>query len=91
MSGYAFPWIVKVPPNTESPFGPSTPAAGLHFALGLSKREQYASMALQGLLANPGGPVQASSQAGWGYANCDHAFVAREAVALADALIEALK
>lgn len=58
---------------------------------GLTKRELIAAMALQGLLSNPGGPVQSSSMKGWDpCTNCTHAQVAQEANAFADALIAEL-
>ena len=33
--------------------------------VGLTKREQIAAMALQGLLSNSGGPIQESPMSGW--------------------------
>lgn len=47
----------------------------------------FALAALQGLLANPGGPVQASVQQGFNLANCTHADVACVAYRFADAMV----
>lgn len=59
---------------------------------GLTKRELIAAMALQGLLSNPGGPVQASSVRGWRpCTNCTYAEVAQEAAAFTDALLHTLE
>ena len=58
-----------------------------YVARGLTKREHFAGLALQGLLANSGGPIQANSLNGWGLANGTAEDVARVAVAAADALI----
>jgi hypothetical protein len=58
---------------------------------GLTKREYFAGLAMQGLLSNPGGPVQANCSNGWqSTTNCSRADVAGEAVAYADALLAAL-
>lgn len=57
---------------------------------GMTKRERYALAAMQGLLANSGGPIQANHASGWIYTNCEPGDVARESVALADALIAEL-
>lgn len=59
---------------------------------GTSKREEFAKAFLAGLLANPGGPVQASQSCGWqSTTNCTREIVAMEAVAYADALLAALQ
>lgn len=59
---------------------------------GLTKRELIAAMALQGLLSNPGGPVQASSMSGWTpVTNCTHGDVAKEAIEFADAMLAELE
>ena len=61
------------------------------FCTGLTKREAFAMAMLQGLLSNPGGPVQASPRSGWLSAvNCCRGQVAQEAVYYADALLEEL-
>lgn len=57
---------------------------------GLTKRELFAAMAMQGLLSNAGGPYQASEQSGWRIVNCTQKQVAQECVDMADALIAEL-
>jgi hypothetical protein len=57
---------------------------------GTTKREHFAAQAMAGLCANPGGPFQACNHHGWGLVNCDHSAIAKEAVQLADALLDAL-
>ena len=57
---------------------------------GLTKREHFAIEAMKGLLANPGGPIQASAQCGWSLTNCKREDVAGAAVRFADALIAEL-
>lgn len=47
----------------------------------------FALAALQGLLANPGGPVQASAHQGFNLVNCTHADVASLAYRFADAMV----
>lgn len=58
---------------------------------GLTKRERFAMAAMQGLLSNSGGPVQANSRSGTGYCNCDAEGVAKWAVENADALLKELE
>lgn len=53
-------------------------------------RAYLAAKAMQGLLANPGGPIQASGMSGWGFTNCEAEHVARLAVGMADLLIAEL-
>ena len=57
---------------------------------GLTKRELFAAMAMQGLLSNAGGPYQASEQSGWRIVNCTQKQVAQECVDMADALLAEL-
>lgn len=65
--------------------------AGSLLETGLTKRELIAAMAMQGLLSNPGGPVQASNASGWqSTTNCSHGDVSNEAVQFADALLAEL-
>ena len=54
-----------------------------------NRRDMFAAQSLTGLCANSGGPYQANSQSGWGLVNCTAASIAREAYALADAMIAA--
>lgn len=55
----------------------------------MALRDDFAAAALQGLVANPGGPIQENSRSGWGYANTTPDGVATEAYALADAMLRA--
>ena len=57
----------------------------------MTLREYYAGLAMQGLLANAGGPIQGNGMSAWSYANCDADTVAGFCVAQADALIAALQ
>lgn len=54
---------------------------------GMTLRQHYAGLAMQGLLANPGGPYQANRTSGWGLVNVTHETLARECRYMADALI----
>lgn len=58
-----------------------------YMSTGITLRQHFAGLAMQGLLANSGGPIQANSLNGWGLANGTAEDVARVAVAAADALI----
>lgn len=57
--------------------------------LGMSLRDYFAAKAMQGLLANPGGPIQANGMNGWSLTNCTGADVAMMAYAMADAMLAA--
>jgi hypothetical protein len=59
-------------------------------SLGLTKREHFAGLAMQGLLANSGGVIQSNSQSGFGWCNCDDSQLAELSVTCADALLAAL-
>lgn len=54
------------------------------------QRFHAAVAAMQGLLANPGGPIQANGMSGWGFCNCDGNQVAEVAVSMADTLLAEL-
>lgn len=56
-------------------------------ANGLTKREYFAAMAMQGLLANAGGPIQQNGSTGWGLTNVTWDQVAGVARRAADALL----
>lgn len=56
---------------------------------GLSLRDYFAAKALQGLLANPGGPIQRHEMHGWGFTNCNPDNVAATAYGMADAMLAA--
>lgn len=47
-------------------------------------RDEFAMAALSGLLANPGGPIQASERCGWDLTNCSTPQVVAFAYAVAD-------
>lgn len=57
---------------------------------GLTTREYFAAMAMQGLLANAGGPIQQNGSTGWGLTNVTHEQVAGVACRFADALLAEL-
>jgi len=56
---------------------------------GMTLRDWFAGQVLAGLLANPGGPIQANARCGWGLENCKESDVAGYAYHIADAMIEA--
>lgn len=58
--------------------------------MGMDIRTTIATKMMQGLISNPGGPVQRNEMNGWAFTNCSHQDVAEFSVALADALIEEL-
>ncbi|WP_353367563.1 hypothetical protein [Acidovorax sp. FG27] len=55
----------------------------------MTLRDYFAAKALQGLLANPGGPVQASTAQGWAIVNCTVDQLGDEAYGIADAMLRA--
>ena len=67
------------------------PRDGVYCQHGITLRAHIATQIMAGLVANPGGPIQANGMTGWGYANCIPIQVAGHAVELADALIAALE
>jgi len=58
---------------------------------GLTKREAFIKAAMQGLLANPGGPVQANSMRGFDYCNCGPEQIAQMSADIADAHLALLE
>lgn len=58
---------------------------------GVSLRAYFAAKIMQGLLANPGGPIQACPRSGWSLCNISMPRLADEAVGMADELISALE
>ena len=58
-------------------------------ALGMTLRDYFAAKAMQGLLANPGGPIQANGMSGWNWCNCTVESVADFAWHIADAMLKA--
>lgn len=72
--------------------GPAFPtvSASVHLPHhGMTLRDWFAGMALQGLLANPGGPIQANGMSGWSFTNCEDNDVAKLTWILADAMLAA--
>lgn len=58
---------------------------------GLTKREQFAAMAMQGLLSNSGGVIQSNRMTGFYWCNTDAKGMAGLAVECADALLKELE
>ena len=56
------------------------PSAGTYFATGLTKREHFAGLAMQGLLSNANGLIQANSQAGFANSIAELAFSCADAL-----------
>jgi len=56
---------------------------------GMTLRDYFAAAALQGMLANSGGPIQANSLDGWGIVNTTRKDVASDAYIFADAMLAA--
>ena len=75
-------------PNTNPETYP-TPCP-INYGHGLTKREHFAGLAMQGILANSGGVIQSNSQSGFGWCNCDDSQLAELSVTCADALLAEL-
>lgn len=75
-------------PNSNPETYP-TPCA-INYGAGLTKREMFAMHAMQGILSNSGGVIQANSRSGTGWCNCDASGLAQWSVECADALLEEL-
>lgn len=58
---------------------------------GLTKREMFAMHAMQGLLSNSGGVVQANCVHGTGFCNSDEVSLAQWSISCADALLKELE
>ena len=58
---------------------------------GLTKREMFAMHAMQGILSNSGGVIQANSRSGTGWCNCDASGLAQWSLECADALLAELE
>ena len=54
---------------------------------GMSLRDYFAAKAMQGILANPGGAVQANSACGWSLCNCSFDDVAEFSYQIAEAML----
>jgi hypothetical protein len=79
--------------STANNGGPAFPFAGsdghsLNDS-GMTLRDYLAAKAMQGLLANPGGPIQANPMNGWCFTNCTAEQVARVCIDMADAMLKA--
>jgi hypothetical protein len=61
------------------------------FHEGLTKREEFAARAMQGILSNSGGVIQANNMTGTGWCNSNAQDLANLAVECADALLKALE
>lgn len=62
---------------------------GNHAQTGIDLLDYFAAKVMQGLLANPGGPVQMNGTSGWGWCNCTQEDVASFAYEIAASMIEA--
>lgn len=58
-----------------------------HNVNGMTMRDYFAGQALAGLLANPGGPIQANGTHGWGLCNCTVENVVEFSYEIADTMI----
>ena len=56
---------------------------------GMTLRDYFAAKAMQGLLANPGGPIQVNHRSGLGWRNCTVEDVTEFAWVIADAMLKA--
>jgi hypothetical protein len=84
--------------NTKNTGGAAFPAMGEHntpkgpnyvWNEGMDLRDYFAAKAMQGLLANSGGPIQQNPMSGWGFTNCEPSDVAQLCYKMADAMIKA--
>lgn len=55
---------------------------------GMTMRDFFAAKAMQGMLANPGGPIQRSDMCGWSYVNCTPQNVAALCYSMADEMLK---
>ena len=58
--------------------------------IGITKREYFAAMAMQGLLSNSGGAIQSNNMSGTGWRSCNSEMMAEWATECADALLSEL-
>jgi hypothetical protein len=56
---------------------------------GMALRDYFAAKVMQGLLANPGGPIQANGMNGWYWCNCSSEDVVNFAYSIADSMLKA--
>jgi hypothetical protein len=72
--------------------GPAFPIPGGGcLASGISIRDYFAAAALNGILANSGGPLQSNGMTGWGWTNCDQTQVTQAVYGIADDMLAARK
>lgn len=57
-------------------------------ARGMTLRDYFAARMMQGLLANPGGPIQANGMNGWNWCNCSPEDVVCFAYSIADTMLK---
>lgn len=62
---------------------------GTPFLVEVDLRDYFAAKAIQGLLANPGGPIQANGMSGWNWCNCSPEDAVNLAYSIADAMLKA--
>jgi hypothetical protein len=78
--------------DTRNDGGPAFPIPGLQHDEsfnGMTLRDYFAGKVIEGLCANPGGPVQGNDRTGWGFVNCTTDGIASDVYALADAMLKA--
>lgn len=68
---------VRIKPGQYAQFG------------GMTMRDHFAGLALQGMLANSGGPIQRNEQSAWALTNCTFDDVSEFAYEFADAMLKA--
>lgn len=54
----------------------------------ITLRDNFAMAALQGIMANPSGPIQSNVMSGWGWCNCSPNDVTNLAYSLADEMLK---
>jgi hypothetical protein len=76
--------------NSDMPAMPLGKDGSFKDAIGLTKREHFAGLAMQGLLSNSGAVLQSNTQSGFAWCNCDDEQMAQLAIDCADALLAKL-
>lgn len=79
--------------TTKHTGGPAFPESGPRGMAvggeGMTLRDWFAAKAMQGLLANSGGPIQANGMNGWNWCNCSPEDAVNLAYSIADAMLKA--
>lgn len=75
--------------NTGGPAFTSVNHPDIPVNNGMTLRDWFAGLAMQGLLANPGGPIQANGMSGWNWCNCSPEDAVNLAYSIADAMLKA--